>query len=221
MYSCRQKRKTQRATGAAAPPAPPSSGVPGHSMCIWLVSKCVTFVIRWQGAKTYSRFWDICLPKFMPFPYDNNSLAYYKNIINIWTRARTETCAWNETAPEPRENKRANISKHIRSYVFVAWFPDLSVAIRICILACLYNLKANRNQFTDLASILKYIWLSKMIVQNVHSLQSKCEVRKWKHVIWDFSILLLGYQFFMGHVTSSDQGFSSTRGKSLGTRLVT
>ena len=58
-----------------------------------------------------------------------------------------------------------------------------------------------------------------MIVQNGHSLQSKCEVRKWKHVIGDFSIPLLGYQFSMGHMTSPDQGFSSTRGKSLGTRL--
>jgi hypothetical protein len=60
----------------------------------------------------------------------------------------TETYAWNETAPEPRDNKRANISKNIRSYVFVAWFSDLFVAIRIYSLACLYNLKANRNQFS-------------------------------------------------------------------------
>ena len=129
----------------------------------------------------------------------------------------TETYAWNETAPEPRDNKSANISKHIRSYVFVAWFSDMSVALRICSLACLYDLKANRN---NLASILKYIWFSKMIVQNGHSLQSKCEVRKWKHVIWYFSIPLLGYQFSMGHVTSPDQGLSSKRGKSLGTRLL-
>jgi hypothetical protein len=102
-------------------------------------------------------------------PYDNNSMAYYKNIINIWTRY-TETYARNETAPEPRDNKRANISKHIRSYVFVAWFSDLSVSIRIYSLACLYNLKAE----TNLASILKYIWFTKTIVQNGHSLQSKC-----------------------------------------------
>jgi hypothetical protein len=58
-----------------------------------------------------------------------------------------------------------------------------------------------------------------MIVQNGHSLQSKCEVRKWKHVIRDFSIPLSGYQFSMWHVTSPDQGLSSKRGKSLGTRL--
>jgi hypothetical protein len=62
-----------------------------------------------------------------------------------------------------------------------------------------------------------------MIVQNGHSLQTKCELRKWKDVIWDFPILLLDYHFFMGHVTSSSQGLSnglsSTRGKSLGTRL--
>jgi hypothetical protein len=34
-----------------------------------------------------------------------------------------------------------------------------------------------------------------MIVQNGHSLQSKCEMRKWKHVLWDFSIPPLGYNF--------------------------
>jgi hypothetical protein len=45
-----------------------------------------------------------------------------------------------------------------------------------------------------------------MIVQNGHNLQSKCEVRKWKHVIWYFSIPLSDYQFSMGHVTSPDQG---------------
>jgi hypothetical protein len=73
--------------------------------------------------------------------------------------------------------------------------------------------------YKNIASILKYIWFSKMIVQNGHSLQSKCEVWKWKHVIWDFSIPLLAYQFSMGHVTSPDQGLSSKRGKSLGTRL--
>jgi hypothetical protein len=44
---------------------------------------------------------------------------------------------------------QSQIFQSIRAYVFVAWFPDLSVsAIRICILACLYNLKANRNQFS-------------------------------------------------------------------------
>jgi hypothetical protein len=43
---------------------------------------------------------------------------------------------------------QSQIFQSIRSYVFVAWFPDTSVAIRICILACLYNLKANRNQFS-------------------------------------------------------------------------
>jgi hypothetical protein len=60
----------------------------------------------------------------------------------------TETYAWNETAPKPRDNKRANISKHIWSYIFVAWFSDLFVTIRIYSLAFLYNLKANRSQFS-------------------------------------------------------------------------
>jgi hypothetical protein len=78
-------------------------------------------------------------------------------------------------------------TEYFKAYDHIAWFPDLSVARRICSSACLYNLKANRN----LASILKYTWFSKMIVQNGHSLQSNCEVRKWKHVIWDFSLTLL------------------------------
>jgi hypothetical protein len=59
------------------------------------------------------------------FPYDNNSMAYYKNIVNIWTRARTETYVWNENiAPEPRENiKNANISNHtvIRFRCLISW----------------------------------------------------------------------------------------------------
>ena len=40
---------------------------------------------------------------YIPFPDDNNSMAYmyYKNIINI--RGRTETYARNETAPELQE----------------------------------------------------------------------------------------------------------------------
>jgi hypothetical protein len=136
-------------------------------MSIWLVSKCVTFApslltVDQQGATptTYmqSRFWDLYLTKFIPFPYDNNSMAYYKNIIRIWARYRNVRVKWNEIAPEPRDNKRANISKHIRSYVFVAWFSDLFVAIRIYSLTCLYNLKANRNQFSkyfELYMILK------------------------------------------------------------------
>jgi hypothetical protein len=95
-----------------------------------------------------SRFWDLYLTKFIPFPYDNNSMAYYKNIIlKYLNQSQKVTYAWNKTAPEPQENKRA-VFQSIQSYVFVAWFPDLSVAIRIYSLACLYNLKANRNQFS-------------------------------------------------------------------------
>jgi hypothetical protein len=150
-------------------------------------------------------------------------MTYYNNIINIWTKARTETYAWNETAPEPRIISQSQIFQSIRSYVFVAWFPDMSVAIRICLLACFYNLKANRNQFSkyfEVYTILKDDCTEQL--QNGHSLQSKCEMRKWKHVLCDFSIpppLALGLQFSMGHVTSVHQGLCSTRGKSLGTRL--
>jgi hypothetical protein len=56
------------------------------------------------------------------------------------------------------EKIKGQIFQSIRSYGFVVWFPDLSVAIRICILACLYNLKANRNQFSkyfEVCMILK------------------------------------------------------------------
>jgi hypothetical protein len=119
--------------------------------------------------------------------------------------------------PNPERILKTQIFQTIRSYVFVAWFPDLSVTIRICILPCLYNLK--RQTETNLARILKYIWFSKIIVQNGHSLQSKCEVRKWKHVIWDLSIPLWGYQFSMGHVTSVHQGLCFPRANTLGTRL--
>jgi hypothetical protein len=116
------------------------------------VSKYVTFAVRPARRSAYdlhSRFWDHYLIKFIPFPYENNSMARYKNIIRIWTRVRYRNVCmkWN-CALTPRDNKRANISKHIRSYVFVAWFSDLFVAIRIYSLACLYNLKANRNQFS-------------------------------------------------------------------------
>jgi hypothetical protein len=121
--------------------------------------------------------------------------------------------------PNPERILKTQIFQTIRSYVFVAWFPDLSVTIRICILPYLYNLK--RQTETNLARILKYIWFSKIIVQNGHSLQSKCEVRKWKHVIWNLSIPLWGYQFSMGHVTSVHQGLCFPRANTLGTRLVT
>jgi hypothetical protein len=113
------------------------------------VSKCVTFAVR--PARRYdlhSRFWDLYLTKFILFPFDNNSMAYYKNIIGIWTRARYRNVRVKWNCARTRDNKRANISKHIRSYVFVARFSDLFVAIRIYSLACLYNLKANRNQFS-------------------------------------------------------------------------
>jgi hypothetical protein len=49
--------------------------------------------------------------------------------------------------PNP-ERIKGQIFQSIRSYVFVAWFPDLSFAIRIYSLAYLYYLKANRNQFS-------------------------------------------------------------------------
>ena len=49
--------------------------------------------------------------------------------------------------PNP-ERIKGQIFQNIRSYVFVAGFPDLSVAIRIYSLAYLYYLKANRNQFS-------------------------------------------------------------------------
>jgi hypothetical protein len=112
--------------------------------------------------------------------------------------------------PNP-ETIKGQIFQSIQSYVFVALISWLSFAIRIYSLACLYNLKANKTKFSKYFEV--YIWFSKMIVQNRHSLQSRCEVRKWKHVIWDFSIPLLGYQFSIGHVTSPDQGLSSKEGR--------
>jgi hypothetical protein len=45
------------------------------------------------------------------------------------------------------------------------------------------------------------------------------QLRKWKHVILDFSHIPLGNQFCMDLVTSLSKSLSSTREKSLGTRL--
>jgi hypothetical protein len=114
------------------------------------------------------------------------------------------------------EKIKGQIFQSIRSYVFVAWFPDLSVAIRICILACLYNWKANRNQFSKYFEV--YMILKDDCTERpLHAIEVRsaevetCNMR--------LCIPLLGYQFFMGHVTSYDQGFSSTRWKILGSRL--
>jgi hypothetical protein len=86
--------------------------------------------------------------KIYTVPYDNNSMAYYKNIINIWTRYRNVRVKWN-CARNP-ETIKWQIFPSIYDHTFplLAWFSDLSVAIGIYSLACLYNLKANRNQFT-------------------------------------------------------------------------
>ena len=128
----------------------------------------------------------------------------------------TETYAWNEIAPEPRDNKRANISKHIRSYVFIAWFSDLFVAIRIYSLTCLYNLKANRNQFSKYFEVY-------MILKDDCTERSLLAIKVWSAEVETCNLILfhppLSYQFSIGHVTSPDQGLTSKRGKSLGTRL--
>ena len=139
-----------------------------------------------------------------------HSLAYYKNIIYIWTR--TETYVWNETAPK---QIRGQIFQSIWSFVFVACF-------RCCCYKNLHfsifvNLKANRNQFR---SILKYIWFLKMIVQNSHSLQSKCEVQRWKHVIRDFSIPLLRLSIFYGSRDQHRPGFFLHKRNEVGTLCI-
>jgi hypothetical protein len=133
----------------------------------------------------------------------------------------TETYAWNETAPEPRDNKRANISKHIRSwlYVFVAWFSDLFVALRIYSLAFLYNLKTNRNQFSKYFEVY-------MILKDDCTERSLLAIEVWSAEVETCNLVLfhppLRLSIFYGSgdvVTSPDQGLSSKRGKSLGTRL--
>ena len=40
------------------------------------------------------------------------------------------------------------------------------------------------------------------------SLQMKCNVFMWKHVIWHFSLSPLGNKFLESHVTSRHQGLS-------------
>jgi hypothetical protein len=117
--------------------------------------------------------------------------------------------------PNP-EKIKGQLFQSIRSYVFVAWFPDLSVAIRICILACLYNLKANRNQFGKYFEVY-------MILKDDCTERPLLVIEMWSAEVETCNMRLfhplLGYQFSMGNVTRSDQGFSSTRGMSLGTRL--
>jgi hypothetical protein len=125
---------------------------------------------------------------------------------NLWNQS-----AFTVSAPK-RQARREH--KNNRAYDHTFLLPDF--------LTCCYKnlfsifLQFKSKQKSNLASIL---WFSKLIVQNTHSLRSKCKVRKWKHVIWYFSHTPSGNQFSVSHVTSSDQGHSSSRGKSLGTRL--
>jgi hypothetical protein len=112
---------------------------------------------------------------------------------------------------------QSQIFQSKRSYVFVAWFPDMSVAIRICILACLCNLNANRNQFSKYFEVY-------MILKDDCTEQPLLAIEVWNAEVETCIMRLfhppLGLQFSVGHVTSVHQGLCSTRGKSLGTRLV-
>ena len=100
----------------------------------------------------------------------------------------------------------------IWSYIYIAGFPGLSVAIKICSSACFHSLNA---------SILKYIWFSNMIVQNGHSLQSKYKMGNWKHVIRDFSLTPLYYQFSMATWPATTRLCLSLTKKSRGTNCQT
>jgi hypothetical protein len=141
----------------------------------------------------HSGFWGLYYTKFIPFPYPAEP-----------EQKRTREM---KLRPNPQRIK-GQIFQSIRSYVFVAWFPDLSVAIRICILACLYILKANRNQFSKYFEIY-------MILKDDCTERPLLAIEVWN------SSPLLGYQNVLW-VTwpASARVLSSTRGKSLGTRLV-
>jgi hypothetical protein len=106
------------------------------------------------------RFWDLYFTKFIPFPFHMTTIQLH--IIRILQISEPEpgqkrTCEMKILRPNPERILKTQIFQTIRSYVFVAWFPDLSVTIRICILPCLYNLK--RQTETNLARILKYMIL--------------------------------------------------------------
>jgi hypothetical protein len=77
----------------------------------------------------------------------------------------------------------------------------LSVAIKICSLACFYNLKANRNKRFEVYPITPYN-------QSVKCGSGSMYYDTFPHP-------LSRNQFFMGHVTSPtpQPGFSSTRNK--------
>jgi hypothetical protein len=96
---------------------------------------------------------------------------------------------WNESVPSPRKHIRT-ISKHTIMR-FCCLISCLPVAIKICLAYC-YNLKANTNR------IWQVFWSiydsQSWSVQNTQSLQSKCKVRKCKHVIWYFAYSPLGDQ---------------------------
>jgi hypothetical protein len=149
-------------------------------------------------------------------------MTYYNNIINIWTKARTETYVrvkWNcARTPYYFKAKYFKAYGHKkRSYAFVTWFPDMSVAIRIWLLACFYTLKANRDQLSKYFEVY-------MILKNDCTERPLLAIEVWNAEVETCIMRLfhppLGLQFSMGHVNSVHQGLGSTRGKSLGTRLV-
>jgi hypothetical protein len=116
--------------------------------------------------------------------------------------------------PNP-ETIKGQIFPSIYDHTFplFACFSDLSVAIGIYSLACLYNLKANRNQFSKYFEVY-------MILKDDCTERPLLAIEVWSAEVETCNLRLfhplLGYQFSVGHVISPGQGLSSTRGKSLG-----
>jgi hypothetical protein len=98
----------------------------------------------------------------------------------MWTKGRAMKVPFISVSRE----KIRTIEHMINwSYIFIAW--------------CCYKNRFNiivhwfkSKQKSNLASISTNMWFSKLIGREVteHSLRSTCNVRKWKHVIWYFSL---------------------------------
>jgi hypothetical protein len=81
------------------------------------------------------------------YTVSNNSMQWQWHIQISEPEKEQKRTHEMKQRPNP-ERIKGQIFQSIRSYVFVAWFPDLSVAVRIYSLAYLYYLKANRNLFS-------------------------------------------------------------------------
>ena len=193
-------------------------------MSIWLVTSVQMCNVCCKTTKALRPTQSLVRPLFNKFiPFHITTIQWH--IIRIFyskylnpRQNRNVRVKWNCA-----ENKRANISKHtiIRFRCLISW---LVRSIRIYSLAGLYNLKANKTNFYFFSKYFEVYMIQKDDSSGGHSLQSKCEVRKWKHVIWDqrLSHPPDRLSILYGSRDQPQPGYflqPERRGKSLGTRL--